>query len=117
VRGGRHEATEPRGVSVLAKQRTGIAAARSHAAPADAARSGRDGRWLVALWNQRMIAFDAASGRPHAFWPARGATSVDVWNGIAVIATRRRVVAVRLSNGHRQVIQQLRARRTFVGGA
>ena len=64
-----------------------------------------------------MVAFDSATGRPHAVWPAQGATHVDVWNGIAVIATHRQVVAVRLSNGHRQVIQQLGVGRTFVSGA
>jgi len=76
------------------------------------------GRWLVLLVNQRMCVFDAATGRARAAcWPAQGATHVDVWNGIAVVATHRQIVAVRLSNGHRHVIQQLGAGRKFVGGA
>jgi hypothetical protein len=82
----------------------------------DAALSGR---WLAVLANGRIWVYDSATGRFRSGLgrPAQGATHVDVWNGIAVIATRRQVVAVRLANGHRQVIQQLGRGRRFVGGA
>ena len=81
---------------------------------ADAALAGR---WLVALAGKRIWAFDSQNGHLRASWPAQGATHVDVWNGIAVFATRRQVIAVRLANGHRQVIQQLNRGRTFVDAA
>ena len=55
---------------------------------ADAALAGR---WLVALAGQRIWAFDSENGHLRAVWPAQGAAHVDVWNGIAVFATRRQV--------------------------
>jgi hypothetical protein len=81
---------------------------------ADAALAGR---WLAVLAGKRIWAFDSQNGHLRASWPARGAAHVDVWNGIAVFATRRQVIAVRLANGHRQVIQELGAGRKVVGGA
>jgi hypothetical protein len=75
------------------------------------------GRRLVVLAAQRLWAYDAATGHLHASWPAKGAMRVDLWNGVAVITTRRQIVAVRLSNGHRQLIQQISRGRAFVGGA
>jgi hypothetical protein len=105
-----------------------IAAVPGANGPADGAAIA--GRRLVVLAHQRLWAFDAATGRLHASWPAAGGTSVDLWNGTAVYTTKRQIVngtpvyttkeqivAVRLANGHRRLIQRLGHGREFIRGA
>jgi len=103
----------------------GRAAVVTRRAPALIARGGPHtatsaaiaGRWLVTLAANRLWAYDAATARLHGSFPARGALHVDSWAGIAVYTTRRQIVAIRLSNGHRRLMQQVAPHRAFIGGA
>jgi hypothetical protein len=75
------------------------------------------GRWLVVLAANRLWVYDARSGGFHASYPAVGATRVDLYAGIAVLTTRLKLVAVRVTNGHRRVVSTLGRGRAFVRGA
>jgi hypothetical protein len=101
-------------VAIVRVGRPAVVAATGTASVVDAALGGRR---LVVVVRDRLLVFDAASGRLHAAYALPGARTVDVWHGVAAVTAGQRLYAVNLANGHRRLVAQLGRTRAFVGAA